>query len=51
MATTAAAQTNEHEKYAINPPGYKKGVNEKTHIVQIDVLLPPPPSARPAHGF
>ena len=55
MATTAAAaQTKEHEKYALNLPGYGNlKVDDKTHVVQIDIFIlgplyyPPPctPSA------
>ena len=35
VAITAAEQTKEHEKCAINLPGYGKRENDITHIVQI----------------
>ena len=39
MATTAAAQTKEHETYAINLTGYGKREYDETHIVQINIFI------------
>ena len=49
MATTAAAQTKEHEKYSINLPGEGKGENDKTHAVQIDTFTLTPPAQGVCH--